>query len=201
MKVFREIGITALIAIAIFAALKFAAPNYRVQYSSMLPNIEENDLLVVDKVSYFFSDPQRGDVIILWPPAEVKERNPFIKRVIGLPGDTVEIKDDKVFVDGIPLEEEYIKDPPRYTMPAKTIPEGEYFVLGDNRNNSNDSHYWGTVSRENIIGKALFIYWPPSRWRVVKHYSYPELTKADRAANLQSDGGATWTTIFLSYSK
>ena len=130
---------------------------------------------MTSKASYFFSDPQRGDVIIFNP--DNGSQFPYIKRVIALPGDTVEVKDNKVFINGIPLEEEYIMEPPRYTMPAKTIPEGEYFVLGDNRNNSNDSHAGWTVPRENVIGKAWFVYWPLSDLRMVKHYSYPELAK------------------------
>jgi len=124
-------------------------------------------------VSYRSSGPQRGDVIVFNPP--FPSEYPFIKRVIGLPGETVEIKDEKVFIDGIPLEEEYIMESPNYTMPAQEVPEDEYFVLGDNRNNSNDSHNNWTVPRDNLIGRAWFIYWPPSKLRVVKHYSYPEL--------------------------
>ena len=177
MKGFREIGIIILIAIAIFAIIKTTIPNYEVRYTCMLPNIEPGELIVVNKVSYHFSDPRRGEVVIFWPPS--KSDCPYIKRVIALPGETVEIKDGKVFINGIPLEEEYIKEPMHYTMLPKQIPEGEYFVLGDNRNNANDSHCWGTVSRDNIIGKAWFAYWPLSKWGVIKHYSYPELTEVD----------------------
>ncbi len=142
----------------------------------MLPNIEDGEWIMVSKASYFFSDPERGEVIVFWPPEDVNSEYPFIKRVIALPGDTVEVKNDEVFINDIPLEEEYIREPPRYTMPAKPIPDGEYFVLGDNRNNANDSHSWGNVSRDNIIGKAGFIYWPPDKWGIIKHYGYPELT-------------------------
>ena len=179
MKILREVGITILIAIAIFALLRLTVQGYRVQYSCMLPNIEEGEWLMVSKASYFFSDPERGDIVVFKPPEELHSRYPFIKRVIGLPGDIVEVKDNKIFINGIPLEEGYIMEPPHYTMPPQKIPPNEYFVLGDNRNNANDSHCWGTIARDTIIGKAWLIYWPPSKWGVVKHYNYPELAEED----------------------
>jgi signal peptidase I len=173
MKILREVGITILIAIAVFALLRLTVQSYTVVMSSMEPNFQDGECIMVNKMSYRSSGPQRGDVIIFDPPfASV---HPFIKRVIGLPGETVEIKDEKVFIDGIPLEEEYIMASPSYTMSATEVPESEYFVLGDNRNSSNDSHNGWTVPRDNIIGKAWFVYWPPSKLGVVKHYSYPEL--------------------------
>jgi signal peptidase I len=171
MKVFREVAITVLIAVAVFALLRLTVQSYTVVMSSMEPNFQEGECIMVNKVSYHSSGPQRGDVIVFNPP--FNSPHPFIKRVIGLPGEIVEIRDEKVFVNGIPLSEEYVMAPPDYTMPATEVPENEYFVLGDNRNNSNDSHSGWTVPRDNIIGKAWFIYWPASRWGVVKHYSYP----------------------------
>jgi signal peptidase I len=141
----------------------------------MEPNFQERECIMVNKVSYHSSGPQRGQVIVFDPPFE--SEHPFIKRVIGLPGETVEIKDGKVFINGIPLAEEYIMASPNYTMPATEVPENEYFVLGDNRNNSTDSHTGWTVPRDNIIGKAWFAYWPPTKWGIVKHYSYPELNE------------------------
>jgi signal peptidase I len=176
MKILREIGITILIAIAVFVCLRLTVQSYTVVMSSMEPNFQEGECIMVNKVSYHSSGPQRGEVIVFDPPFE--SQYPFIKRVIGLPGETVEIKDEKVFIDGIPLEEEYIMAPPNYTMPVTEIPEDEYFVLGDNRNNSNDSHNGWAVPRDKIIGKAWFTYWPPSKWGIVKHYSYPELNEA-----------------------
>jgi signal peptidase I len=173
MKIFREVVITVIIAVVVFALLRLTVQSYTVVMSSMFPNFEEGECIMVNKVSYRSSGPQRGDVIVFNPP--FPSEYPFIKRVIGLPGETVEIKDEKVFIDGIPLEEEYIMESPNYTMPAQEVPEDEYFVLGDNRNNSNDSHNNWTVPRDNLIGRAWFIYWPPSKLRVVKHYSYPEL--------------------------
>jgi signal peptidase I len=143
----------------------------------MEPNFQQGDCIMVSKVSYRSSGPQRGDVIIFNPPFD--SQFPFIKRVIGLPGEIVEIKDGKVSINGTTLEEdEYIAAQPNYTMSATQVPENEYFVLGDNRNNSTDSSQGWTVPRNNIIGRAWFVYWPPSKLGGVKHYRYPELSEA-----------------------
>ena len=175
MKILREVGITILIAAAVFVVLQLTVRAYTVVMSCMEPNIYDGECIMVNKVCYRSSGPQRGEVIVFNPPFD--SPHPFIKRVIGLPGDTVEIKEGKVFIDGTPLDEEYIMAPPNYTIPATEVLENEYFVLGDNRNNSNDSHYGWTVPRDNIIGKAWFTYWPPNKLGVVKHYS-PELNGA-----------------------
>jgi len=176
MKILREVGITILIAVVVFVCLRLTVQSYTVVMSSMEPNFQEGECIMVNKVCYRSAGPQRGEVIIFDPP--FNSQYPFIKRVIGLPGETVEIKDGKVSINGTPLEEEYIMAPPNYTMSATEVPENEYFVLGDNRNNSTDSSKGWTVPRDNIIGKAWFTYWPPSRLKVVKHYSYPELNEA-----------------------
>jgi signal peptidase I len=175
MKILREVGITVLIAVAVFSLLRLTVQSYTVVMSSMWPTFQEGEAIMVSKVAYRSSGPERGQVIIFNPPPPNDQSPyPFIKRVIGLPGDTVEIRDGKVFINGTALEEEYIAAPPSYTMSATQVPENEYFVLGDNRNNSSDSHTGWTVPRNSIIGKAWFVYWPPGRWRVVKHFSYPE---------------------------
>jgi len=196
MKIFREIGITILIAVAIFVTIKATVQGYRVEYSCMLPNIEDGEWIMVNKASYFFSDPKRGEVIVFNPGEEVGAQYPFIKRVIAQPGDNVEIKDGKVFINGIPINEPYIFPEPsqRYKNfgPEEMLVD-QYFVLGDNRNNSNDSRSWGPVTRANIIGRAWFVYWPPSKWGLVKHYDYPELTEAGAlgAAICNIVGGTT----------
>jgi signal peptidase I len=194
MRIFREIVITVLIAVAVFAVFRLTIQSYSVIMFSMQPNLYHGDFIMVNKVTYRFFDPQQGQVIIFNPPFD--SPHPFIKRVIGLPGDIVEIKDGKVSINGTLLDEDkYIKERPNYTMPATQVPANEYFVLGDNRNNSNDSHDGWTVPRDNIIGKAWFVYWPPDRWGVVKHYSHPELypelvrTKGQETVLCQSPGG------------
>lgn len=189
MKILREIGITILIAVVIFVAIKASVQGYRVQYSCMLPNIEDGEWIMVNKASYFFSNPKRGEVVVFKPPEEVRSRYPFIKRVIALPGDTVEINGGKVFINNVPMDEPYIFPEPsqRYKNfgPEKMLHD-QYFVLGDNRNSSNDSRSWGPVSRGDIIGKAWFVYWPPSKWGLIKHYSYPELTETEGCVPLEA---------------
>jgi len=176
MKILREVGITVLIAVVVFVCLRLTVQSYTVVMSSMEPTFQQGDCIMVNKLSYRSGGPQRGDVIVFNPPFE--SEFPFIKRVIGLPGETVEITNGMVTINGTPIgEDQYIAERPDYTMLALKIPVDEYFVLGDNRNNSNDSHNGWTVPRENIIGKAWFIYWPPSKLGVVKHYSYPALTE------------------------
>lgn len=137
----------------------------------MEPNFEEGQRVLVNKVVYSFHEPERGDVIIFHPPPPHDSKTtPFIKRIIGLPGETIEIKNGAVYVNGSQLHEPYIDEPPSYTFPEYKIPEDNYFVLGDNRNKANDSHTGWTVPRQNIIGKAWLSIWPPDRWGVVAHY-------------------------------
>ncbi len=168
MKFLRDFIAPILVGLIVFALFQATVGSFKVYGSSMLPTIEEGDHIMVSKASYFFGEPQRGDIIVLRSP-----KNPnsdLIKRVIALPGDTVEIKDDTVFVNGTALVEPYTLEPPHYLMLPEDIPNGQYFVLGDNRNNSSDSHRGWTVPRENIVGKAWITYWPPYRWNAIAHY-------------------------------
>jgi signal peptidase I len=172
VRILREVVITALIALAIFLPMKATVQGYEVQYSCMLPNIQDGDWIIVGKLAYQMGEPQRGDTIVFDPPEELNSEYPFIKRLIGLPGETIEIRDGYVFVDGVPLEEDYLNARPNYRFGPVVIPEGQYFVLGDNRNSANDSHNGWTVARENFIGKARLSYWPPSRWSIIDHFDY-----------------------------
>ncbi len=141
---------------------------------SMEPTLLVHDRLIADKISFTLKIGserlERGDIVIFNPPREAGEsqvRKDYIKRVIGLPGDRIAIRDGKVFVNGEPLEEEYVASPPMYRWPEYSdeavVPTGHIFVLGDNRNNSRDSHAWGFLPLDNVLGKALFIFWPPGR--------------------------------------
>lgn len=124
---------------------------------AMLPTLQVNDKILIDKQAYKNTLPKRGDIVIFNPTETLIEEGytvPFIERVIGLLGETIEIKDDNVYINGNAIAEDYILEPPKYSFPLTKIPAASYFVLGDNRNNSYDSHYWGYVPQELIIGKT-----------------------------------------------
>jgi signal peptidase I len=179
MKFFRDIIAPILVGLAVFALFQVTVGTFKVYGSSMLPGIEQGDYIIVSKATYFFNEPQRGSIIIFHSPND--PNTDLIKRIIAVPGDTVEIKDNKVFVNDTPLVEPYTLEPPHYFMPPEEIPASHYFVLGDNRNNSSDSHRGWTVPQENIIGKAWITYWPPYRWRLVGHYTINAGTQAAEA--------------------
>ena len=173
MKTFlREVLITVIVALVIFLLLHATVQSFVVVGSSMEPNFQEGERLLTNKLASKFHQPERGEVIIFHYPNN--QQMDLIKRVIALPGDSVEVKNGLVYVNGAKLDEPYIKEPPTYKLDKRKIPENEYFVLGDNRNNSNDSHTGWTVPRQNIISKAWLVFWPPKTWGLVRHYPLEE---------------------------
>lgn len=149
----------------------------------MEPNFHEGQRVLVNKLILNFRSPQRGDVIILHPPrANDPNAIPFIKRIIGLPGETIDIRNGIVRVNGVALNESFINEPSNYTYYLAKVPDGEYFVLGDNRINSDDSHRGWTVPRENIVGKAWLTIWPLSRWGLVSNFGLPSQISATVSA-------------------
>ena len=159
----KTLGIAAVLAVGIRTFI--VEPRY-IPTGSMIPTLKVNDRLLVEKVTYRFREPQRGDIVVFSPTETLQESgytDDFIKRVIGLPGDTIEVRDGKVFVNTRPIVEEYILAPPAYRFGPVTVPEEQYLVLGDNRNNSYDSHEWGFVPRSNFIGRAAFRFYPFDR--------------------------------------
>ena len=173
MKTFlREVIITIILALIIFFVARATIQTFVVVMSSMEPSFYEGQRLVVNKAVYIFSDPERGDVVIFRAPNG--RQDDFIKRVIALPDDTVEVKNGAVYINGVKLDEPYIESPPNYTLAEREVPKNSYFVLGDNRNRSNDSHHGWLLPRENIIGKAWLSTWPPSDWGLVPDYNLEE---------------------------
>jgi signal peptidase I len=171
----REIGETIILTLIIFALIQMVIRNFRVVGTSMVDNLHDGQYLIIDKLSYNsflkeqfgFGGPTRGDVIVFEPPGHPDED--YVKRIIGLPGETVEIVRGQVFINGALLPEPFQPNVGSYTTTPQLVPEGHVFVLGDNRNNSNDSHNWGTLPLENVVGRAWVSYWPPEQWGLIPH--------------------------------
>ena len=200
----REIVETLVLAGLIFFAVRMVVLNFRVDGTSMVPNLQNEQMLLVNRNAYRsfdlsaiagilpgtdgdeeandrfypFNPPERGDIVVFDPPTNSDQ--PYIKRIIGLPGEEVSFQGGAVFVNGIELDESYIED--RTTCGGGdacdvVVPEGSVFVLGDNRNNSSDSRSFGPVSIDQVVGKAWVSYWPPSDIGFVPHYEYEEISE------------------------
>jgi signal peptidase I len=191
MKFIREILVPLVIGLAIFILLQTTVGSFKVYGISMLPSIQNGEYILVNKAAYSFNKPQRGDIIVFRSPRD--PNTDLIKRVIAVPGDTIEIKDNAVFVNGNRITEPYILEPPHYALPEQKIPADSYFVLGDNRNNSADSHRGWTVPRKNIIGRAWITYWPPQKWGLIEHTT---LRTGKQIAKI-SKPGLTMETVCL----
>lgn len=169
-SLFREIVETLLLTVVIFVLVNTITGRFRIDGSSMEPSLHDGEYVIVNRIVYRLQAPQRGDVVVF----QRDGKREFIKRIIGLPGEMVEVKSGRVIVNGVAIAEPYIAQPSAYLMEPRKIGPNEYFVLGDNRNNSSDSHNWGTISLDAIDGKAWVTYWPPRNWGIVPHYSYAQ---------------------------
>jgi signal peptidase I len=161
----RDILETLVLSVVLFLLINGLSARIRVESISMQPTLFDGNFVLVNRIAYRIGEPGRGDVVVFrYPPDPDKE--PYIKRVIGLPGDVVRVENGRVLVNDFPLSESYIMADPNY-QGTWQVPEGNLFVLGDNRNNSSDSHSWGFVPIENVIGKAEVVYWPPEQWQIL----------------------------------
>lgn len=175
-SVLREMLDLVVLIGAIYALVNLATVRFVVQGSSMEPTFENTQFLIVSRIHYLLGEPQRGDIVVFHFPGNTAED--YIKRVIGLPGETVEIRDTKVYIDGRELVEPYINEPCRPDScrdQTWTLGDEEYFVMGDNRNRSQDSRSSrvGLVPRRNIVGEVVIRYWPPPDWGLVSRINYP----------------------------
>lgn len=160
---------------AIYSLVNLTTVRFIVQGPSMQPNFQDNQFLIVSRVNYLLGNPQRGDVVVFHYPGNTDED--YIKRVIGVPGDVIEIRDTQVYVNDVLLNEPYIYESCRQASCRDDrweLGPDEYFVMGDNRNRSSDSRSFGPVLREYIVGEVLIRYWPPSDWGFVSRIGYPD---------------------------
>ena len=163
-RLVREVIETIVLTVLMFLVIRFAVQNFNIEGHSMEPNLHDQELILVDKWTYLFRAPARGDVIVFIAPPQPSQD--YIKRVIGVPGDMITIQNTTVIVDGVALKETYV-DPKNLGSTFEDrrivnmiVPPNDYFVLGDNRANSSDSRVWGFVPKQNIIGRAALVYWP-----------------------------------------
>jgi len=178
----REVLETLGLAVLLFVVINIVSARVRVDGISMRPTLQDGEFVLINRLAYKFGDYQRGDIIVFRPPLYPPQGfwrqllglpnisdnyEDYIKRVVGLPGDQVKIARGVVYINGTQLQEPYIAAPPNYNG-EWTVPADDLFVLGDNRNNSSDSHAWGFLPEENVLGKAVLVYWPFRDWMILK---------------------------------
>lgn len=166
LRFIKDVLETLVLSIVLFVGVNLISARIRVDGASMEPTLATGEYVIVNRLSYRLGTPQRGDIIVFHPPLAPQEE--YIKRVIGLPGDGVEVSNGTVYVNGKPLDETYLKTTTNY-IGTWRVPAGQLFVLGDNRNNSSDSHEWGTIAMDSVVGKAVVVYWPPPDWALISH--------------------------------
>jgi signal peptidase I len=161
-RLVREVIETIVLTVLMFLVIRFAVQNFNVEGTSMEPRLHNGELILVDKWTYLFHPPERGDVIVFVAPPEPTQD--FVKRIIAIPGDRITINGNIVTVDGVTLNETYVapinQGNPYDANINEVVPPNNYFVMGDDRIRSDDSRHWGPVPRQNIIGRAALVYWP-----------------------------------------
>ncbi len=162
-RLVREVIETIVLTVLMFLVIRFAVQNFNVEGTSMEPRLHNGELILVDKWTYLFHPPQRGDVIVFVAPPE--PTLDYVKRIIAVPGDRITINNTQVIVDGVTLKETYVApinqgNTSGAVIQNELVPPGKYFVMGDDRIRSSDSRFWGFVPRANIIGRAALVYWP-----------------------------------------
>jgi signal peptidase I len=180
----RELLETVALAVVLFLVINLVSARVRVEGYSMVPTLDNGEYVLISRISYLTGNYQRGDIIVFRPPMYPDvpfwqrffglpgfddQYEDYIKRIVGLPGETVKIDNGTVYINNVPLEEPYIEAPPDYSN-SWVVPAGELFVLGDNRNNSADSHAWGFLPEKNILGKALVVYWPFTDFMIIHQH-------------------------------
>lgn len=174
--IIREITETIVLTLLIFFAVHFSVQPFRVNGPSMQPNLHTNNLVLVNLLAYDFGSPQRGDIIVFHPPIPIDDGEYYVKRIIAVPGDTIKLTTTAVYVDGKKLNEPYIdtlgdiENPG--VVPPYTLQKDQYWVMGDNRDNSQDSRFFGPITRSAIIGKAEVVIWPVNSLEWLRNYSY-----------------------------
>ena len=159
-RILLDVFETLVLALILYFAIDAVVARVRVLNISMLPTLEPGELVMVNKLAYKLGELQRGDIVVF----HYDESEDYVKRLIGLPGDEIEVQNGIVYISGVPRIETYLNEVPTYTG-KWVVPEGKLFVLGDNRNQSSDSHSWGFVPVEEVMGRAVLIYWPPEKIR------------------------------------
>jgi len=175
LSLLREVAETVLLTVVIFVVINTLTSRFRIEGPSMNPTLHEGQYLIINKIIYKLHAPERGDIVVFHHPQN--SARDLIKRVVGLPGEEIQIREGRVYIDGILLEEPYLAYPggrsARYTLGAD-----QFYVLGDNRPNSDDSRSWGALEKSQIVGKVWVSYWPPSDWGGVAHHHFSKSAQA-----------------------
>ncbi len=194
-RLVREVIETIVLTVLMFLVIRFAVQNFNVEGTSMEPRLHNGELILVDKWTYLFHPPQRGDVIVFIAPPE--PTLDYVKRIIGIPGDRITINGTTVIVDSVTLNETYVAQINQGNTSGATIqnmlvPPNKYFVMGDDRIRSSDSRFWGFVPRNNIIGRAALVYWPlkQDNYGFLPNYSpvFANVHQPGAASNVQDNG-------------